>query len=153
MITTTDLEEFAFINHFQQLETLSIDVASAKRAQTDLVEIKLAELKNLAIERDWAYYNPYFLFDCPKLQYLSARTFDGVKIVHPETVRHLQTDAMDSTMSQLKLFVNLESYKSREWVSTCYTGSLQKVDPRLEQPESDPLGYSTQIKRDDQGSV
>lgn len=111
--------EITFLNNFQQLETLYINLRHAVMLNSESKEmprIKLNELKNLCVDQNLGF--PIGLsFDCPKLRFISALTLITLEIVNPKTITQVETLPQDKELPRLERFINLEYFHSN---TGCY---------------------------------
>ena len=110
------LKQLTFLNNFQQLETLYLDLPE-RLVLSRTVKIELQELKNLEIDGPsdilfYVYKKPikhHISFDCPKLSFIIAESFAFLTIANPETVTRIETCIVKvPDLARLGIFVNLE---------------------------------------------
>lgn len=111
-------KQLTFLNNFQQLETLYLDLLGINEITRPVCElnkttkIELNELKNLDIAM---FHSNQLLFDFPKLSFISASSFAFLNIVNPRTVTRIESRALKEDLSRLGKFVNLECFNYIFW--------------------------------------
>lgn len=111
-------KQLVFLNNFQQLETLELDLLcttckSSWSEEPQIAAIMLKELKNLCVFSTTKWGNAPLVFDCPKLHYLSAWSLRGMLIRRPETVERVELVELNTEdLPKLSRFVNMKSFRA-----------------------------------------